>query len=210
MHPSSTAIDLLRKNFADADNAYGFIYCNYKKQAEQSPINLVSALLKQFVEQKPSIVSDLEFIYAQHSKKDTRPTLQEISKALQSAISSFSRVFIVVDALDECSEFNNSRSDLLDVLGVLGDTVSLMITSRPNIRIEDIFPDREELEITATEDDVHKYLEARISQTPRLTRLVRANTTLRAKIKDAISENVKGMYARPNFMLNPLIHRLNS
>jgi hypothetical protein len=116
---------------------------------------------------------------------------------------------IVVDALDECPESNNSRSDFLDSLGALDDRVGLMITSRPNIRIEDTFSDREELEIVTADEDVRKYLEARISQTPRLTRLVKANPTLRVKIKDAITENVEGMYVSPGFMRNYLIYRLD-
>src|SRR5690349_4170224 len=38
----------------------------------------------------------------QHKKKRTRPSINELLRALQSVAAIFSRVFIIVDALDEC------------------------------------------------------------------------------------------------------------
>ncbi len=197
-------IDYLQKNSAGTDNAVAFIYCNYKYQNEQSVINLVSALVVQLAQQKYSLWNVIKDIYDRHFTEKTRPTIKEMLNALQSAVSSFAKVYIVVDALDECQEANNTRNDLLGSLGVLADTVGLMITSRPNIRIEDNFPDREKLEIAAKNEDVSKYLETRISQTPRLTRVVKSDTTLQTKIKDAITQNVKGMYVSLKSMLSSL------
>ncbi|KAI9855731.1 MAG: hypothetical protein M1824_005891 [Vezdaea acicularis] len=189
---ASTAIDYLQTTFAETDNAVAFIYCNYNDQTEQSSVNLVSSLLKQLAQQMPSLLDGLEPMFDKHLKKITRPTLQEMSKALQSAVLSFPRAFIVVDAVDECLE--DSRRDLLDSLGVLADTVGLMITSRPSIHIEDTFPNREKLEITAKDEDVYKYLEARISQTSRLAKIVKAEPTVREKVTDAVIKNVRGMF----------------
>ena len=52
-------------------------------------------------------------LYRRHSKKQTRPTLGELSKLLQSEVRHISKVFIVIDALDECPESNRTRESFL-------------------------------------------------------------------------------------------------
>ena len=162
------------------------IYCIYTEQTVQTVENLISSLLKQLA-QDCSVISDtVESLYKRHVERNTRPTFEEYTRALQSEIKTFSRVFVVVDALDECLEDN--RSDLLTALRSLGNTVNLMVTSRDLSSIAKYFPRTKRLDIYATNEDVQRYIEGRITRTSR-----QHLKSLQEIIVNKIVENVKGM-----------------
>jgi hypothetical protein len=132
-------------------------------------------------------------LYHRHSKKQTRPTLDELSKLLQSEVRRISKVFIIIDALDECPESNCTRESFLTEIRKLHPTIYLLITSRHILAVEREFEQAERVEIRASGVDVKKYLEYRIESEGRLVRLVRADPALQAVTVNTIVENAKGM-----------------
>jgi hypothetical protein len=79
-----------------------YVYCNFQRQDEQKIDNLLASLLKQLAESKPSLPGSVKDLYDQHKDKRTRPSLEEIRGVLQSLAAMYSRVYFIVDALDEC------------------------------------------------------------------------------------------------------------
>jgi hypothetical protein len=132
-------------------------------------------------------------LYKSHINRNTRPTLDECSRALQSEVRRYNKVFLVIDALDECTEDDNRRVYLLRELQALQTTVNLMITSRPHITVEYELGNMKRLEVFASDDDVRIYLSNRISNTPRLARIVKRDGALQQVIIDSIAGSVKGM-----------------
>lgn len=128
-------INHVRKSVLNDDIGLAFIYFNYKKQAEQTPINLVGSLLQQLGQDRASICVDLKSMYEDHGKKNSRPSFDEVSNALCSATNRFSQVFIILDALDECSEEDGCRDRMLKLMSRLSDNADIMMTSRPNVSI---------------------------------------------------------------------------
>jgi len=57
------------------------------------------------------------------------PKLVDLTMALQPEIGTYSKVFLIVDVLDECLE--GVQGDLITKLGSLGNTTYLMVTSHP-------------------------------------------------------------------------------
>lgn len=169
----STVIDHLRASL-DLDMGLGFIYCDYKRQKAQTPKNLLGGLLKQFSQERPSICDGLRSLY----ERKKEPSLDEIAPALRTSTGTFSKVFIIVDALDECSEIGGDRKTILEELGVLSNMANIMITSRPHVNVEEYFQSIQNLEIVASDHDVRRYVEARISGAPRLARIVKSETGL--------------------------------
>lgn len=189
----ATAIDHIQTEFDRTNNGIAFIYCNYKEQTDQTSINLISSLLRQLATQKAFILDDLASLHHQHSSKKTRPTVVELLKELRSAVSSFTNVFIVIDALDECAEENGSREGLLESLRALPENISLMFTSRPHIRIDRSFPDVQELVVTANPNDVRVYIDSRISQSRRLACNIKQRPDIIEMIKEKVPEKIEGM-----------------
>jgi hypothetical protein len=188
-------VDHLKTHFKDANVVIMCIYCNYKDQGTQTVSNLVASLLKQMV-QDCSVVSDnVKLFYNHHQDHGTRPTLEELTNALALEIRMYSKVFIVVDALDECPEGDGTRTNLLQSLRCLVGTVSLLATSRDLSSIAQYFDGTKRLNIYANDQDIRKYIEGRIASTPR-----RHLKALQETIVNEIIKNVQGMQVSPDFI----------
>lgn len=73
----------------------------------------MASLLQQLVQQKVTISSEITNLYQDHIEKETRPLRDEFATLFCSEICNFSKVFIIVDALDECSQHNGTRESIL-------------------------------------------------------------------------------------------------
>jgi hypothetical protein len=165
---SSIVLEHLETFFKNDHNvAITCIFCNYKLQADQTVPNLIASLLKQIVQGSHTDLKEVKSLYTRHKKDCTRPTLNELTSVLALEIGALSKVFIVVDALDECREDDASRAKLLKVLRLLPKNVNLMVTSRNLPTIAEDFDKAERLDIRATGEDVTTYVNSRISLAPR-------------------------------------------
>ena len=110
---------------------------------------------------------------------------------LRSLIHSFSKTFIVVDALDECSEGN--RNVFLEKIQKISPRSHLLVTSRHVPTIEKHFRDAARLEIEAKDEDVKVFLEAWVPQRQPWEYLVKADSYLLERILSSILEKSNGM-----------------
>jgi hypothetical protein len=204
---SSVVINHLQELFKGANIGVAFLYCNYKEQTLQTATHLIASLLKQLVQDCPVISDNVKSFYHYHQDRGTYPTLVELTNALDMEIKRYAKVFIVIDALDECSETNGSRMKLLKALRSLAAPVNLMVTSRDLPSIEQHFHKAHRLFIRATDEDVTKYVQSQLFDTSDLM-------NLRDIIVSKIVGNVGGMYASPSlnksFELLYLINRQGS
>jgi hypothetical protein len=167
LHTRSIVVNHLQRHYKDSDIAVMCIYCNYKEQSVQTVSNLVSSLLKQLFQDKNAPSDAMKFFCKYHQDRDTHPTLNEFLEALGSEIEMYSKVFIVVDALDECTEDYGTRANLLSALRTLPGTVNLMFTSRDLLSISRQFQGTKRLNIRAHGEDLRKYVRGRIASLPR-------------------------------------------
>jgi ankyrin repeat domain-containing protein 50 len=172
--------------FKDNNIRVAFIYCNHKEQTVQTVTNLIASLLKQLVLDCPVISKNVKLFYHLHRRHNTYPTLNEFTQALRTEIQTYEKVFIVVDALDECTEGNGSRIKLLRALRSLAGPVNLMVTSRDLPSIEQHFHEAQRLHIRATDEDVATYVQSQLVDYPGLV-------NLRDAITKKIVDNVRGM-----------------
>jgi Cdc6-like AAA superfamily ATPase len=195
---TSVVIDHLEGRF-QADPAIGiaYIYCNYRRHEEQGIENLISSLLKQLCLGWASLPDCVKKIYEKHGNKRTRPSLDEILGNLHSVVEMYSRVFIVVDALDECQISSGCRQKLLAELFSLQEKcgANCFTTSRFIPEIIDQFKTSISLEIRASTEDIDIYIKSHMNQLPAF---VQQRQGLREEITTGISEAVDGMYvSRP-------------
>jgi Cdc6-like AAA superfamily ATPase len=191
---TSIVVDELTTRFSnDLTIGIAYIYCNFRRQNEQKIDNFLASLLKQLAESQPSLPGTVKKLYDRHETKRTRPSLEEISKSLQIIATLYSRVFIIVDALDECQISDGCRQRFLSELFNLQAKCesNLFATSRPISSIEKEFEGDLKLDIRASEEDVRKYLEGHMF---RLPRFVVQNLGLQEEIKANIVKAVDGMY----------------
>ena len=191
----SIVVDHLFKRFRD-DPGIGiaFLYCDFRRQEKQQPINLFLSLLKQFSQRHTLFPECVTRLYKDHERNRTRPSFDEISNALYSVIANCSRAFIIIDALDECSDTNSVLSQFMEELFSLQVKTgsSVFATSRPILGIPKDFERRGSsiLEIRARDEDMRRYLDGHINQ---ISTFVREAPGLEGKIKSAIVKAADGM-----------------
>ena len=160
---TSIVVEELTTRFRD-DQTVGiaYIYCNFRRQDEQKAEDLLASLLKQLSQCQSSLPDSVRSLHDGHKNKRTRPTFDEISRALQSVAAMYSRVFIIIDALDECRAFDSCRRRFLSEMLNFQDKTGMnfFATSRPNIDIENTFQGCIFREIRASKEDVRRYLAA--------------------------------------------------
>ncbi|TGO85151.1 hypothetical protein BPOR_0426g00080 [Botrytis porri] len=184
------------------DKSVGIAYfcCNFRRQHDQKIDDLLLSLLKQLLGYQPSLPAVVKDIFNLHSPRQNRPSAKEISSTLKSMIGSYSKVFIIVDALYECQMANGCRMQFLSEIFDIQETcqLSLFSTSRHIPDIEKRFDSSMRLEIRASDKDVERYLDGRISQLPEY---VQKRTDLQNEVKTAIITAIDGMFllARLNF-----------
>jgi Cdc6-like AAA superfamily ATPase len=169
------------------------LYCEYERQKDQTPHSLLAAVLRQLADQSIPFPKSVEELYRLHYTAKTHHSFDEISSVLTNAIRKFSQVFLVVDALDECSEKNCREllSNLQDLQKKTG--IKLLATSRHTVDFRRNFEECAMLEIKANESDVRAVLD---SQMGVLSACVTTdNSALRNKVKEEIAAAVDGMYA---------------
>lgn len=149
--------------------------------------------MKQLVQDQPLISLNIRNLFDAHVNKKTRPSPTELLGALKTEIGAFSKAFIIVDALDECSEDDNKRANLLDTLLSLPKNVKLLVTSRPLPTIQIDLEGIARLDIHADDKDVRMYVKGRIPREKRLARHVRKDPDLGETLVETIVKSAKGM-----------------
>ncbi|KAL2814424.1 hypothetical protein BJX63DRAFT_442496 [Aspergillus granulosus] len=190
---SSIVVDSLRKEFPDDGSETGIacLFCSYKKQNEQTSAHLMANIVKQLIQDRFELPSKVKSLYDIHTRRDTRPSVSDLRMALQRVIESYSRVFLVIDALDECA--GPVRAELLQEIFHLQKKtgVNLFATSRHNPDIKHLFKESTSLEIRASSRDLERYLDGRMS---RLSACVLRNPDLRHRIRTEVINAAGDMF----------------
>ncbi|KAJ7266837.1 ankyrin repeat-containing domain protein [Mycena rebaudengoi] len=190
---SSTVVDYLREKSPSPNVGVACAYLNHKETDMQTPKNILAGLWRQLIFGKPILPGSLAHgLHHKHDEKGTRPSVDEMHALLSSAVTDYSKVYIVIDALDEYPEMQ--RHILLKHLAALRPEVNLLLTSRPHITPNIFFPNSPALEIRATEEDIRRYLDAQIENSFRLSKHVQSRPELRQEIENQIISNVDGMF----------------
>lgn len=168
------------------------LFCSYKTQANQNVPSLLASLLKQLVQTRADIATPVMHIYKKHSKRRSKPSLDDLTQALSAVCLSYSTTYVVVDALDECPNTDGARGQLIDKMRDLHArrNVHLLFTSRSIPEITQKFHLDPILEVRASEEDVGRYIQGQIH---RLPSCIQRDEDLQCVVRDKITEAVDGM-----------------
>ena len=169
-----------------------YIYCDYLKCQEQISIYLVGSLLKQLAEQQNPISETLRNYCDDHKMRNEKPRPEGAFEVLKAECDNWSQIYIIVDALDECSEKDATRQTVTKGLLSLQSSkrINILVTSRPIPSVLCNFEVWEPLEIRADSEDIHRYL---LGQVDRFSKRILAEKDLQAKIISGIIDAADGM-----------------
>lgn len=141
---AAVVVDYLRSRYRDEPKVgMAYVYCDFRRQHEQDSDELLACITQQLLSQLDTFPGEALDLYEKHRKAKTRPARQEIFTLLSKLCAEYHRVFLVMDALDECSNFYNHRQVLLDQVFQLrhAANVNVFSTSRFLPEIQVIFED---------------------------------------------------------------------
>ena len=191
---SSLVIDSLCDRAGEESVAVAGLYCDFLSQQEQTTTNIMGAILKQLVG-KGGISKDLRDAF-QKGKIELGgrgPRLVDLMRMLRVTIASLSRVFICIDALDEC--LPKHLPELLESLrGVVQESprTRIFLTGRPHVRedIQKYFSKVVVIPISPNPDDIRNYVEMRLNRDAEPEAM---SNDLRADIVRVILEKISDM-----------------
>ncbi|OCL04595.1 ankyrin repeat protein, partial [Glonium stellatum] len=200
---------LCTKFRSDSTVGVAYVYCNFRPLYQQKPIDLLSSLLKQFIQKRPTVPEHIKTLYANHRIGRTRPLLSEVLEALKSVLSDYSQAFIILDALDELRVSDGRQTLLLEIFKLQSVTrVNLLATSRIDNQIKSLFDGALSLQIHATAEDIGIYVDEQMlllqpdildgdSQD--------SNDDIRAMIRRGVVRAVDGMFLLAELHMKTLV-----
>ncbi|KAH7014465.1 uncharacterized protein B0I36DRAFT_436433 [Microdochium trichocladiopsis] len=132
---ASAAIrDIDHRFSTDANIGLAYIYFTFSRQRDQTVEHVLASLLVQFLRQKVTLPDHIRDLSERHQKKGTLPTHDDLMQAFHRVVSAFHRVYIVLDALDECAAESQRRAKIMTDLSEIQARadVNILATSRIN------------------------------------------------------------------------------
>jgi len=151
-----------------------YFYFSVDRANEQSLHHVLSSLAKQLTAQTKPLVDEIEHLYSESHDGRTTPTSDQLKTAISSIgkVKTFSHVFLVFDAFDECNA--ELRSSFLSLFKrMTDDGINVFVTSRPNIQEVHASPSNARtISLSAQEHDLRIYIKNRIYANPHLANVV--------------------------------------
>lgn len=195
---SSLVVEKLSAQYELSNNVgISFVYCNYKEPQEAAIY--VRLFIKQLSRRMNELPVELEALYDKHYSNASTPGYTELQGVLVQISKHFEKVFLVLDALDECTD--DQRRELFEVLhGIVSPgatnpgNINLFITSRKEQDIQRAFQRFPIIEIEARKvnEDIESYVTAQLDQYLQDGTLM-ITDTLKCKILTALVDRAGGM-----------------
>ncbi|KAF3145099.1 hypothetical protein TWF569_006722 [Orbilia oligospora] len=176
-----------------------YIYCSFSRAdtKEQKVDQLLSSIIKQLSQNWGALPEVIKELRKTHEKERSEPSLAELSETLRSIVALYARVFIAIDALDECGGMSWARilEEMFDLQ--TEHSINLIMTSRFIPDIVKKFEDFPSLEIRARNEDIENYLGGCFdgSQTElEFSSVILGNQNIREETKRVITDFADGMF----------------
>ena len=186
--------DILKLCSDDSGSAIAYFYFDFQSREKQQCQNLLRSLITQFFDQATHIPEALGQLYSacQSNRRDIDQddlitTLQHIVQAPQEA-------YIIIDALDECTEREALLELIQEIVGWKISTLHILVTSRKEREIEDCLMPLSwrtvDLQEAVVAGDIKIHVCERLQNDPKLKKWP---VKVQAEIETALTEGARGM-----------------
>ena len=159
----SLVVDQLREYFDGQNVAVLHLYFNYRDQTDQAIGQTIASLLKQLAIARQHLPKPIFELYRKLKTQERRPQLQDLELAFSLTCQSIDRVFVIVDALDECDS-KNRKAFLRSLSSLQGNKpLSILMTSRSyEDYVNQLFGSCPRMKIQAHESDLRAYVSRQV------------------------------------------------
>ena len=199
---SSTIIaNMLEPHDNDHQKIVAYFYFRFDDNLKTDPVIMLRSIIWQLIQQSVKIQPCVDALFSSSVYKIERRELlkEDALRLLQQILQDSPKVFLIVDALDECTQTEKLFSILETIAGWQLENVKLLMTSRDELRI------RRSLEqfvgvqnrICVKEDqvdkDISKYVQHELANSNKLRKWHRSPEIIE-EIRATLAEGAKGMY----------------
>jgi hypothetical protein len=197
---SSTIVEhLLQHCDDDASMVIAYFYFDFNDTQKQDPELMLRSLLCQLLQRVVVIPKDVNALFLSCENRNQQLSLHALLGVTQQAMQEFTQVYVVLDALDECTQ----RSELIDMLETVAgwqlNNLHLLMTSRRERDIERSLEGyvKEEntvcLQRDVVDQDIQRYVQQRLNDDKSLEKWDK-NAAVRQEIEAALMYRARGMY----------------
>ena len=193
---SSAVEDIKSLSARDETIGLAFFYCAFNDAASQEPANILGSLLADLSRSKPDLLLEFEpeFRQSKQSKSGNGPKLEDIENQLRQAFQRFSKVYLLVDALNESKNYQAVTNSLTRLFEKPTNNVYIMLTSIDDVIDEDLerFPKviRVHMAKRAIMRDIEAFVEASLQN---ITSLCRLKSPIKEEIRTTLIFGSQGM-----------------
>ena len=141
---SSTIIEDIRAMRKAGLASLAFFYCDFRDDRKKGLHGLLSSFLVQLYHQSDSYFDVIYDFYSEHDRGSRPPSDDALAECLKELLNlpGLAPVYLIVDALDECTNQSVVRSSRAEVLSLIKELVKakfhnlrMCVTSRPELDI---------------------------------------------------------------------------
>jgi hypothetical protein len=133
-----------------------------------------------------------------------QPSANQLQNTLRDILDGFLHAYIIIDALDECTDREKMLvwvNKLISDTDLTVKTLRIMVTSRPERDIKKVFsmldPHSIDVGEATANQDIYKYLELQMEQ-----KFKEYDEFTRQKIESALRKRAEGSYVYPYYLFN--------
>ncbi|KAM0714156.1 hypothetical protein Q7P37_009890 [Cladosporium fusiforme] len=191
--------DLQRYCDVDPARSLAFFFFDFNDAEKQDPISMLKSLLSQFLNRCTNVPEGVQSLYATCENSRREASEQQLLQALRDTLDRLPAPFVVLDALDECSNWK-ALFDILQEMQSWGkDTLRVLLTSRKEVEIEETLGNtvppnnRTCLESHLVDKDIGTYVQERLAKDISFKRWQK-DSEMREEIENTLGRKANGMF----------------
>ncbi|KAI1577402.1 vegetative incompatibility protein HET-E-1 [Pyrenophora tritici-repentis] len=197
---SSTIIEhLLQHCYDDTSMVTAYFYFDFNDTQKQDPKLMLRSLLYQLLQSSVVIPKGVDALISSCENGKRQPSLHTLLEVTRQAMQEFTQVYVILDALDECTQ----RSELMDMLETVArwqlNGLHLLMTSRKERDIErslESYVGEEDticLQRDVVDKDIQRYVQQRLRDDKGLAKWNK-DAAIRQEIEAALMSGARGMF----------------
>lgn len=184
----------------DPGKVVAYFYFDFNETEKRSPESMVRSLICGLSQQCVKLPTSLEHLFSSCENGQRQPPLDSLLEVLRHTIQEFPQSYILLDALDECTDRAELTAILERMAGWKLDESHLLVTSRKEhdiqMSLESIIDTQNTicLESKLVDRDILTYVRQTLSTDKSLSKWQK-DPVIREEIESALIKGAHGMYA---------------
>lgn len=173
-----------------------YFYFDFSDKAKQTTFGCLKSIAHQLCEQSEELDEDIVALYDEYNRSPSGLSTEVLVDILALLLSSSRKTYLVVDALDECSE--QERDSFLtsheEIISAASGNYNIFITSRPETgiqrKMDKLHPMRIIVQPEVVDVDIRAHIRACLAKDDRLKKW---SQTIKTEIEDRLTNEANGM-----------------